>query len=344
MKKFFIILCFFSMICFAAGCAGTNQGEDNAGETPSEQEDGNTKGGENLNLSSLIYDQWKDSGHAKAEGADNPAEAPGLREEGNCFFCHNGYAFENNAKDLKGIGLLKGTSCDTCHVGYGHQTMTAGKAETPIGAVEGGKGTMCISCHNGRGKKPDQSSAPHHSVQADMTLGKNGAEIAGVSFGNSGHTNLTDSCLSCHMAADKNGTQDHTFKMNEENIDQACNKCHQFESFNPEAKGDYDGNGKKEGIQTEVDGLLKMVNEEILQKLDGGKFASAHGSVEFQDKAGKVAETPPDENLYNAAWNYFFVDYDGSKGIHNPKYTVQLLQQSYKAVTGNDVPKAEIWK
>lgn len=344
MKKFWVILLVFCLICFAAGCAGTDNG-DNTGENPVEQENENDgKNAESLNLSSVIYDQWKDSGHAKAEGAEDPATAPGMREEGGCFFCHNGYAFENNAENLEGIGLLKGTSCDTCHVGYGHQTMTAGKAETLIGAVEGGKGTMCISCHNGRGKTPDLSSAPHHSVQADMTLGKNGAEIEGASYGNSGHTNLPDSCLSCHMAADENGTQDHTFKMNENNIDQACNKCHQFETFNTEAKADYDGNGQKEGVQTEVDGLLKLVNDEILEKLDGGKFVSSHGSVEIQDKDGNVVETPPEENVYNAAWNYFFVDYDGSKGIHNPKYVVQLLQQSYKGLTGNDVPNGEILK
>ncbi|MEL7564685.1 MAG: ammonia-forming cytochrome c nitrite reductase subunit c552 [Dehalobacterium sp.] len=341
MKKLWFFLLVFCMICFAAGCAGTDNNEENPAQ-PGDENGG--KNAENLNLSSVIYDQWKDSGHAKAEGADDPASAPGMRTEGGCFFCHNGYAFENNAKDLEGIGLLKGTSCDSCHVGYGQQVMAAGKAETPIGAVEGGKGTMCISCHNGRGKKPDLSSAPHHSVQSDIMLGKNGAEFEGVSYGNSGHTNLPDSCLSCHMAPDENGTQDHTFKMNEENIDQACNKCHDFDSFNPEAKGDYDGNGKKEGVQTEIEGLLKLVNDEILKKLNGGKFVSEHGSVVFQDKDGNAVETPPEENLYNAAWNYFFVDYDGSKGIHNPKYVVQLLQQSYKGVTGNDVTNAEVLK
>jgi hypothetical protein len=343
LKKLLVFLFIFGLICFGAGCAGTNNEGDNTGENTPQQEEENNKG-KDINLSQVIYDQWAESGHAKAEGEDNPAEAPGMRAQGGCFFCHNGYAFENNAKDLEGIGILKGTTCDTCHIGYGHQTMTAGKAETLIGTVEGGKGSMCMACHNGRGKKPDLESAPHHSVQADMTLGKNGGEISGVSYGNSGHSNLTDSCLSCHMAADENGTQDHTFKMNEKNIDEACNKCHKFDTFNPEAKGDYDGDGSKEGIQTEVEGLLKLVNDEILKKLDGGKFVSTHGSVEFQDKDGKAIETPPDENLYRAAWNYFFVDYDGSKGIHNPKYAVQLLQQSYKGLTGNDVPKADIIK
>lgn len=339
MKKYMALLFVICLICYTAGCAGTDKEGDNTGENQAQQ-DKNGKDEEGIDLSETIYNQWAESGHAKATGADNPEEAPGMREV--CAFCHNGYAFENNSKDLKGIGILKGTTCDTCHIGYGHQVMTEGKAEILIGNVEGGKGTMCMSCHNGRGKKPDLESAPHHSVQADMTLGKNGGEIEGVNYGNSGHTNLTNSCLSCHMAEDEKGIQDHTFKMNVKNIDEACNKCHQFESFNPEAKGDYDGDGNKEGIQDEVEGLLQMVNDEITKKLDGGKFASSHGSIEFQDKDGNPIETPADENLYQAAWNCFFVDYDGSKGIHNPKYAVQLLQQSYKALTGKEVPEADI--
>jgi hypothetical protein len=127
---------------FAADIAGTNNEGVNAAETASQENE--NKQAEDLNLSNIIYDQWAGSGHAKAEGADNPAEAPGMRAEGGCFFCHNGYAFENNAKNLEGIGLLKGTTCDTCHIGYGHQTMT-GKSRNSIGRLRWKRG-QCMSC------------------------------------------------------------------------------------------------------------------------------------------------------------------------------------------------------
>lgn len=340
MKK---IICLFVIgLLLVTGCAKkaaenktgeTNTGQKTAAETTSK-----------VNIAATITKEWQGSAHAKAVGAADPKTAPGLRAEGGCFFCHNGYAFENEAKDLQGIGILKGTSCDTCHVGYGQKLMTAGKADLPIGMTEGGKGIMCSRCHNGRGKKPDLKSAPHASVQVDMLKGKSGAEVSGVSYGNSGHASLPESCLSCHMAKDKNGLKDHTFKMNAANIDQSCNKCHKFTSFNPEAKADYDGNGKKEGIQTEVQGLLKVLQPKIVEKLNGGKFVSEHGSIVFQDAKGKALTTPPDKKVYNAVWNYLFVDADGSKGIHNTRYAVQLLQQSYKELTGSDVPKAEILK
>jgi len=342
LKKQGLIIFFILCVLFSFGCATSKENNENkdTGEAPQNTEQPKST----VNISETIYDQWQGSAHAKAIDAEDPAAAPGMREEGNCFFCHNGYAFENNVKDLKGIGILKGTSCDTCHVGYGHELISSGKANVPLGTIQGGKGSVCSACHNGRGKKPDKKSAPHHSVQLDMILGKSGSEVSGVSYTNSAHTSLPDSCLACHMAEDKNGLRDHTYKMAVENIDNTCNKCHEFDSFNPEAKGDYDGNGKKEGVQTEITGLLKLVNDKIREKLNGGKFESVHGSIKFTDASGKALETPPDEKIYGAAWNYFFVDYDGSKGIHNTKYAVQLLQQSYKDLTGEDVPKAEILK
>ncbi len=299
---------------------------------------------QNINVVEAVYGQWKKSGHAAAVEADNPTEAPGLREEGKCFFCHNGYAFERQAANLEGIGILKGTSCDTCHTGYGYSLMEKGTVTIPLGDIKGGKGALCISCHSGRGKTPDQKSAPHGSVQTDVLLSKSGAEVEGFNYGRSPHAGVTDTCLACHMADGKDGISDHSFKMNKEYVGNSCGKCHKFDTLNPPAKGDYDGDGKKEGIQNEVSGLLGVVKGAIDKKLDGGKFASAGGKIQFEDKQGKVLESPPSPEVYNAAWNYFLINNDGSKGVHNPSYSVQLLQQTYKALMGEDIPKAELRK
>lgn len=296
------------------------------------------------NVIEIVYGQWENSGHAVAVEADNPAEAPGLREEGKCFLCHNGYAYERQTANLGDIGILKGASCDTCHVGYGRSLMGKGTAKIPLGDIKGGKGALCISCHSGRGKVPDQKSAPHYSVQTDVLLGKSGAEVKGFDYGRSPHDGVTDSCLACHMAEDKKGVSDHSFKMNKAQVANTCGNCHKFKNFNPEAKGDYDGDGKKEGIQTEVSGLMGVVKGAIDKKLDGGKFTSAGGKIQFEDKQAKVLASPPSPEVYNAAWNYFLVKNDGSQGVHNPVYTVQLLQQTYKALMGEDILKAELRK
>ncbi|HWI55039.1 MAG TPA: ammonia-forming cytochrome c nitrite reductase subunit c552 [Desulfobacteria bacterium] len=292
----------------------------------------------------IVYGQWKGSGHATAVEADNPTQAPGLREEGKCFLCHNGYAYETQASTLKGIGILKGASCDTCHTGFGRSLMVKGSVTIPLGDIKGGKGALCMSCHSGRGKAPDQKSAPHYSVQTDVLLSKSGAEVKGFNYGSSPHAGASNTCLACHMAQDKNGFRDHSFKMKQEQVANTCGNCHNFDTFNPPAKADYDGDGRKEGIQSEVAGLLGVVKGAIDKKLDGGKFTSAAGKIQFEDKQAKVLSSPPSPEVYNAAWNYFLINNDGSKGVHNPAYAVQLLQQTYKELMGADVPKAELRK
>jgi hypothetical protein len=44
--------------------------------------------------------------------------------------------------------------------------------------------------------------------------------------------------------------------------------------------------------------------------------------------------------LYKAAYNYLFVRLDGSRGLHNLPYTIQLLQQTIRALDGPDEPHA----
>lgn len=337
-KKLIIILAAIAVIVSFNACTKQPEQKPQQGQTPTQQK-------ANVNVINAVYGQWQSSAHAKAVGADNPSEAPGLNEEGKCFKCHNGYVFEIKAGDLKGISILKGTSCDTCHTGYGQQLLSTGSADIPLGTIKGGKGSLCIACHNGRGKKPDLKAAPHGSVQADILFSKSGAEVQGFKYGDHGHAKGKDTCLECHMVKDKNGVKEHTFKMSKENIANSCGRCHKnATTFNPQAKADYDGDGTKKGIQDEVSGLLKVLESQILESLKGGKFVSKSGKIQFQDATGKELEAAPEKKVYNAAWNYYLVRNDRSKGIHNPNYTIQLLQQSYKDLTGKDIPKAEVRK
>ncbi|RMH72910.1 MAG: hypothetical protein D6675_03640, partial [Gemmatimonadetes bacterium] len=43
-----------------------------------------------------------------------------------------------------------------------------------------------------------------------------------------------------------------------------------------------------------------------------------------------------------AGYNMVYLHDDKSHGIHNPDYAVQLLQQSYRYLTGTNVPNAVI--
>ncbi|MBW2306254.1 MAG: hypothetical protein JRG73_04895 [Deltaproteobacteria bacterium] len=274
-------------------------------------------------------------------------------------------------------------TCVACHDPHSrdnpHHLRAYGSATLPNGFVieEAGAGAICINCHNSRRDASDPAAifnrAPHGSPQGDMLAGSNAMEIPGETYTNSFHSGPefigfffsdegsreNDTCVTCHMAsaeqfADQTGTYnrlgEHSFKIATfvdgqriENLD-ACNLCHSLTTFNRRARGDFDGNGAVEGIQTEVSGLLAILRSAIEQSLGGGHFDESHGRIHFFDPASteeEPIEVQPTDAQYIAAYNYFFVLNDGSFGIHNTAYAVQVLQSSYRLLTGTPVPNAE---
>jgi hypothetical protein len=165
---------------------------------------------------------------------------------------------------------------------------------------------------------------------------------------NSMHTQFGVNCVnSCHMAptlgwVDEVGADafELTSEDGVENV-AACNKCHPpvvgfgLESFNStafnrrRAIGDYDGDGTLEGVQDEVQGLLDVLLEAIrasgVETLDHDPY--------WKDVTTEAQEA--------AIHNWSFVSHDGSLGVHNTARSVQLLQRSYKDLTGEDVPGAD---
>jgi predicted metal-binding protein len=152
----------------------------------------------------------------------------------------------------------------------------------------------------------------------------------------------------------------------------ACTQCHTTAAdFRDVARGDYDGNTLVEPIQDEIAGLraaLKTAIEAKAATLVGTPLAPvpvtltpASGRIKYTITAGSLVRTfpgpsvPSSENpeisygtlsaadkaswdaLYQAAYNWVYVGNDGSEGIHNTGYAVNLLQSAYKAVTGGNI-------
>jgi hypothetical protein len=197
-----------------------------------------------------------------------------------------------------------------------------------------------------------------------MFAGMNAMEVAGVDYSNSFHADeefvtyyfsdagddQNNKCVTCHMAANpvpgaSSITGGHSFTMAAElngsevqNL-ASCNICHiNLTTFDRRARGDYDGDGRVEGIQTEVRGLLGVVEAAINSSLGGGTFTEASGRIQFKDANGNTVS--PSEPQYIAAYNHLFVLHDGSFGIHNTRYAVELLQSSYQNLTGRPVPNS----
>ena len=127
----------------------------------------------------------------------------------------------------------------------------------------------------------------------------------------------------------------------------ACKTCHSTikDDFNLPAKADYDGNGKTEGVQNEVKGLLDILFKALTD--NGVKKAASNPYFTLPDNAS--------DKIKNAVYNFRTVygvmwsgDTPGNEGkaqaIHNFKRSVTLLQLSYKDLTGKDVPGATLMK
>ncbi|MGB7292270.1 MAG: hypothetical protein WBD99_08875 [Thermodesulfobacteriota bacterium] len=275
-----------------------------------------------------------------------------------------------------------------------------------------GKGATCIGCHNSRRSISTPSTLTsqndaHAALQGDIFLGENlwfEENAPGGVYPNSPHSTATeDACVDCHMAAtpprgnpERNLVGDHTHLVHNEETDfenigqlpttdppssgSGCLSagCHatsgeSFEFDLPHTYGDFNGNGIREGVQTEVDGLLETLGDAIGEfAVDAGWDAGCpqqgkptpvpfHGRVRLlcQGCTEEQAETDPscfthpaggipDADIYKAAFNYLAVEEDKSEGVHNTAFAVTALRTSYEQVngepfSGDPYPHAEDW-
>jgi len=282
------------------------------------------------------------------------------RASGSCSPCHSTIGFVNAidpdyaSKDVSGTGL-EGVTCAACHDPHSdegpHQLRVVTSAALKDGVTvitEGGTGLLCMQCHMSRRDAVEYVKAygshygPHHGPQADMLAGANAIEY-GMDIPRSKHLDsVEDSCVDCHMQAvvdtlpDQGPTYtnalnhvgEHTFSMKwnadtpgdeGDDLDLVgnCMGCHgPLDDFDF-GGDDYDGDGTVEGVQSEIDDLLTSL----------AMLLPPVGSSEVTVTAGYSS------NELAAAYNYLFVEEDGSHGVHNPKYAAGLLQASITSLT-----------
>lgn len=245
----------------------------------------------------------------------------------------------------------------------------------PIEIADAGRSAVCMECHNGRvtadAVVAETPSFPHYSAAAEIIMGQGGYDF-GEEIPNSPHGMIIGTqpdleafpgskpgpCVACHMAESPGGNRNteealatpghnlvgaHSFNMvspdgSFEHV-AVCQGCHSgIETFNFQAKADYDGDGTVEGVQDEVKGLLDLVRDAIV---DSGIPALDHYPYfELPDNATVEQK--------GAIYNYRFVvgvvpEGEGrAAAAHNFKRAVALLQLSYRKLTGQDVPNATL--
>ncbi len=283
----------------------------------------------------------------------------GHTSQNSCYPCHSGAAFVKfvaNRLSPGYAGAADGNvpiSCSVCHDPHGNsnpnQLRTVAVDSLMNGYVPtlGGKGQLCMNCHRGRYSVNAKitATAPyygwgdrfynHYSVQADMMFGQNGYQYSGtVASTQSVHlTTTANSCVTCHMQTRTNGSSihsNHEMTMDSLGVDfvGVCTQCHAevTTSFSQKmAKSDLDGDGTIEPFVTEVDGLLEKLKAKL-------PIDPSTGEPVNMKKDSLTVKNRPE--LIQGIWNYYYVKNDFSHGVHNPTYTVALLNASIGAITG----------
>jgi cytochrome c551/c552 len=243
---------------------------------------------------------WSESGHGSGEAYVRGTSS-------SCAGCHSGGGFSTRIAaglnpDEVEVGDPNPTrqDCRACH--QIHTTFTGDDfalETTDAVTLFATGGTFALYPPDADGIIEVNSThwGPHYGAEAPMLMGLGGAGVEGSP---SGHAlAVEDTCVTCHLGEDKS----HTFEPD----DSTCTACH------VDAE-DFDING----VQTKVEEL----GAEVLELLE------AKGM--FDD--GPVIGFYPEAEAH-ALWNYIFViEDDTSKGVHNSKYAIALLEAAVEAL------------
>ena len=166
--------------------------------------------------------------------------------------------------------------------------------------IKKGDTVMAAADANGMVNVDSTHWGPHHGPQSAMLLGVGGAgDVAGTPSPHS--MAVADTCVTCHLY-----NNNHSFDPNVA----VCQQCHGADVANFDI----------EGTQTQVEGLISDLADAL----------TAKGMLDENDSP-VVGEYP--EAQAAALWNYIYVTHeDKSKGVHNPSYTIALLQASIDAL------------
>ena len=267
---------------------------------------------------------------------------------------------------------VKPITCAACHSGGSALRVQNNIPLLPNGLVISavGKGALCMACHNTRNGRivwdtpdPKRYTGPHEAAQTDVIFGKNVFFYNDTGETASPHAVFTgDSCVSCHKQLGREG---HTFKPGK------CTECHgekfketyvrngtvdllkQLEvviekkvlavkekigcitSWNPETDKDT-ANTAIDGKQIKAVEIPTSIHGQISLKIilqNGKAVYSQLGNIKDAcgDQGKPVFATS--DPIVRALWNYLLFEYDGSKGVHNPTFTRNVLITTINAIS-----------
>ncbi len=315
---------------------------------------------------------WKghfDRGSMPFHEWDKQKEIPAV-----CVRCHgaNGLPeFVKEGKNAPAPHVKNGFACTNCHADLlTYERHTVPKVTFPGGmSLDSGNNdtNLCMTCHQGR-----ESSASVNKAIAGLALDTPDAKLnflhvhyfpagatrygteAKVAYeydgkkyaGKFDHMPNVSSCTGCHNPHD-----------GEVKIER-CGGCHDgvktladLSNIRMSTKGDFDGNGKEEGLAREIANLQGELYTAIqtYAKNVGGTplaFTKALYPYWYADKNGNGRIDPEEISMANkypaytprlmqAVYNYTFVLRDPGAAYHNGRYTLQVLYDSLESLAAS---------
>lgn len=270
----------------------------------------------------------------------------------NCTGCHTdhrSFDFENDGNDyaLRTLDPVELIIDPTVFIDIRNDSDLLGKSNT------------CVACHQPRRTGPTDDGlgtfavtsthwGPHYGAQSTMLEGIEGALIPGT-MGYPGIASAThrtgSSCVNCHMG-ETTDTSDgsHTLWPTEN----ACITCH-TNGAPSEVTGLAADLITLEGLLENVVGWEYQyevdINGDLIEDINGDPIIvlDINGDPVTLEVHGILHDGHPNTGTYGegatfniteakAAWNYLFVNADGSNGVHNPDYAKALINNSIEAL------------
>lgn len=286
--------------------------------------------------------QWRNSVHASGLNIDRGGSS-------SCAPCHTAEGFIQSAtgQTVTGHDNPSPIHCFACHAPHSNADFRLRWTSTATledgESFDLGSGNLCVACHHSRRDVNTYISAseelsehwgPHHSNQGDMLIGSNGYEYDWFNYEITTHRQATeDGCLDCHFNATGNSVvSGHSFNMRfvlrgeggeeEEFLNtDSCEPCHgEIDDFNI---------GFTFPVQDSVDALIVEL-EALLEA--SGMYHAGHPVEDFVTSADSAG----------ALWNFLMIEEDRSRGVHNSKYSLGLLQSAIMYLEGTFPPPAPV--
>ena len=196
---------------------------------------------------------------------------------------------------------------------------------------------VCAQCHNDRGAVAVSSSSrgPHHSPQYNIMMGSvgiraNGSDAATNSRPSTHALRITKQCVGCHMPTEEYESEahpaftGHTFKV--ESFD-SCRTCHPY----PEELTYFTAaivTNRINQVKNALD-LWGATKSPELLRTNYGTMAWEYNPPGELSPATNSPTAPQQAlipvSIKNARFNLYLIQNDGSFGVHNPIYTIEML-------------------